>query len=267
MSGDILDTILAVKRDEITALRKRHSESSLRELAAAKAPPRDFSGALRAQAAASKAAVIAEIKKASPSKGVIRADFDPAFLARDYARGGAACLSVLTDEKFFQGHEKYLVAARNACSLPVIRKDFLVDSLQVLESRAMGADCVLLIAAALERSQLSELYHCARSAALDVLVEIHDRAELETVARADLSDRLLIGVNNRNLRSFEVRLETTLELLPLLPSGWEVVTESGIGTPADVARMRAAGVQRFLVGESLMRQPSPGDALHRLIGA
>jgi indole-3-glycerol phosphate synthase len=209
--------------------------------------------------------VIAEIKKASPSKGLIRADFDPAWIAREYADGGAACLSVLTDEQFFQGHNDYLQQARAACNLPVIRKDFLIDPLQVLEARAIGADCILLIAAALPAPKLRELGLLARMLGMDVLVEVHDRAELEAVLQLDLPRPVLLGINNRNLRTFETRLETTLELLPLVPSGYEVVTESGIFTRQDVARMRDGGVSRFLIGESLMRQPSPGAALHALL--
>lgn len=265
MAADILERILAVKREEIAALRCRASAAQLHEQAAGQAPVRGFIAALERVVAAGRAGVIAEIKKASPSKGLIRADFDPAWLAQDYASGGAACLSVLTDERFFQGHKEALVAARAACTLPVIRKDFLVDPLQIIEARAMGADCVLLIAACLSGTQLRELHACAREQALDVLVEIHDGAELDQVMHADLRDGWLLGINNRNLRSFETRLETTLELLPRLPPQTAVVTESGIATPADVARMRAAGVHRFLIGESLMRQPRPGAALSALL--
>jgi indole-3-glycerol phosphate synthase len=211
------------------------------------------------------AAVIAEIKKASPSKGVIRADFDPPRLAEAYARGGAACLSVLTDGRFFQGHNDFLVAARAACALPVIRKDFLIDELTVLEARAIGADAVLLIAACLSPTQMNSLHACAREAGLDVLVEVHDAEELDAVARAGLKGGWLLGVNNRNLRSFETRLDTTLDLLPRAPAGVAVVTESGIATAADVQRLRGAGVDRFLIGESLMRAADPGEALRQLI--
>ncbi|MGH8462230.1 MAG: indole-3-glycerol phosphate synthase TrpC [Stenotrophobium sp.] len=263
--SDILQKILVVKRDEIAALKQRHSLSSLRDLLAAQSTPRGFNRALRAKVAAGGAGVIAEIKKASPSKGLIRADFDPAWIADEYQRGGAACLSVLTDERFFQGHNQYLQAARAACALPVIRKDFLIDPLQIAEARAIGADCVLLIAAALSTVQLGELHDCAHELDMDVLVEVHDRAELEQVFAAGMKSAWLLGINNRNLRTFETRLETTLDLLPLLPAGTEVVTESGIATPADINRMRAAGVHRFLVGESLMRQPSPADALAAMI--
>jgi indole-3-glycerol phosphate synthase len=209
--------------------------------------------------------VIAEIKKASPSKGVIRADFDPPRLAEAYARGGAACLSVLTDGRFFQGHNDFLVAARAACALPVIRKDFLIDELTVLEARAIGADAVLLIAACLSPTQMNSLHACAREAGLDVLVEVHDAEELDAVARAGLKGGWLLGVNNRNLRSFETRLDTTLDLLPRAPAGVAVVTESGIATAADVQRLRGAGVDRFLIGESLMRAADPGEALRQLI--
>jgi indole-3-glycerol phosphate synthase len=263
--SDILDKILAVKHDEIAALKKRHSLSSLRDLSAQQQAPRGFVRALQIKVAAGGTGVIAEIKKASPSRGLIRADFDPAWIAREYTQGGAACLSVLTDEQFFQGHNDYLKAARAACELPVIRKDFLIDAHQIAEARAIGADCVLLIAAALTKAQLNELQACAREFHLDVLIEVHDRAELEQVLAAGLGRDDLLGINNRNLRTFATRLDTTLDLLPLLPAGCEVVTESGISVPADVARMRAAGVHRFLIGESLMRQPSPGAALKALI--
>jgi len=263
--SDILETILARKHEEIAALRRQYSEAALHELAAAADAPRGFSAALRDRTAREQAGVIAEIKKASPSKGLIRADFDPAWLARDYANGGAACLSILTDEQFFQGADAYLIAARGACNLPVIRKDFLIDPLQIIEARALGADCVLLIAAALSTTQLTELYACATALALDVLVEIHNAEELALVEKSGVLPQALLGINNRNLRTFATSLETTLELLPRLPRGCEVVTESGIATAADVARMRAAGVHRFLIGESLMRQPSPGDALRSLL--
>jgi indole-3-glycerol phosphate synthase len=262
--SDILEKILAQKREEVAALRKRYSPQSLADLAAAQTAPRGFAAALRARAA-SGAAVVAEIKKASPSRGVLRPNFDPPALAADYAAGGAACLSVLTDERFFLGHAEHLKQARAACALPVLRKDFMVDALQVAEARSLGADAILLIAAALSGGQMNELAAAARELALDVLVEMHDRAELETVQRARLPAGCLLGINNRDLRTFETRLETTLELLPHLPNGAEVVTESGIGAAADVARMRAAGVHRFLIGESLMRAESPGAALRELL--
>lgn len=263
--SDILDKILAVKADEIARLAKRYSRSTLEALGRGQDAPRGFIRALSAKVAAGRAGVIAEIKKASPSKGLIRADFDPGWLAREYAAGGAACLSILTDEQFFQGHNAYLIQARASCALPVIRKDFLIDTLQVAEARAIGADCVLLIVAALTPSQLAELAHYAVSLGLDVLVEIHDRAELETVLNAQLPP-ILLGINNRNLRTFAVSLDTTIELLRDIPQGMDVVTESGIVAPADVARMSAAGVQRFLVGESLMRQERPSVALNALLG-
>jgi indole-3-glycerol phosphate synthase len=262
--SDILASIVEVKREELAALRRRYSAQDLMQLGAAASPVRGFIAALDARAVQG-AAVIAEIKKASPSKGVIRADFDPPRLAEDYARGGAACLSVLTDGRFFQGHNDFLVAARAACALPVIRKDFLIDELTVLEARAIGADAVLLIAACLSPTQMNSLHACAREAGLDVLVEVHDAEELDAVARAGLKGGWLLGVNNRNLRSFETRLDTTLDLLPRAPAGVAVVTESGIATAADVQRLRGAGVDRFLIGESLMRAADPGEALRQLI--
>ncbi len=263
--SDILDQILARKHEEISALRARTTLDTLHKQAELAGPVRGFAAALKRRAE-NGASVIAEIKRASPSKGLIRADFDAAWLAQEYDRGGAACLSVLTDRDYFQGGNEYLIAARAACALPVIRKDFLIDEWQIVEARAIGADCVLLIAAALSASRLRELHHCARTLGLDVLVEIHDGAELDQVLSADLGHDYLLGINNRNLRSFETRLETTLDLLHRLPPGAEVVTESGIATSADVQRMLAAGVKRFLVGESLMRQPSPAAALQVLIG-
>lgn len=263
--SDILDKILAVKKDEIAALKKQYSKTALQDLISIQSPVRGFAASLNAKVKAGGAGVIAEIKKASPSKGLIRADFDPAWIANEYANGGAACLSVLTDVQFFQGHNDYLKAARAACNLPVIRKDFLIDPLQIMEARAIGGDCVLLIAAALGKQQLNELHACARELKLDVLLEIHDREELEQVLNAGLGSEYLLGINNRNLRTFATSLDTTIDLLPLLPKGCEVVTESGIGTPADVARMRDSDVHRFLIGESLMRQPSPGKALKDLI--
>lgn len=262
---DILTTILARKREEVAALHKRYSEQALRDEAEACGPVRGFRRALEKTVADGTAAVIAEIKKASPSRGLIRADFRPTELALAYQRGGAACLSVLTDRDFFQGAPEYLVQARTACRLPALRKDFIVDALQVFEARALGADCILLIAAALSPAQMNELAACAGETGLDVLVEVHNAAELDAVQAARLLPKALLGINNRNLRTFETRLETTLGLLPALPAGTEVVTESGIATAADVARMQAAGVHRFLVGESLMRQLDPGAALAELI--
>ena len=267
MPADILEKILATKRDEITRLNRRYSAAALADLAQAQSAPRGFIAALSNTVAAGRAGVIAEIKKASPSKGLIRADFDPAWIAAEYAAGGAACLSVLTDESYFQGHNAFLVHARAACALPVIRKDFLIVPEQIAEARAIGADAVLLIVAALAPAQLEDLAAVAAAQGLDVLIEIHDGAELATVLAAQLpAQRVLLGINNRSLRTFAVGLETTLNLLPHIPPGMAVVTESGIGTAADVQRMRAAGVQRFLVGESLMRQESPGAALRALLG-
>ncbi len=272
--SDILDKILAVKADEIKLLAKRYSRSTLEALGREHGAARGFIRALTAKVQSGDAGVIAEIKKASPSKGLIRADFDPGWIAREYAAGGAACLSVLTDEQFFQGHNAFLIQARANCALPAIRKDFLIDELQIAEARAIGADCVLLIVAALEPAQLESLADYAVSLGMDVLVEIHDRAELEVVLKAklppptrdDAQNPILLGINNRNLRTFEVSLSNTLDLLADIPQGTDVVTESGIVTSADVATMRTAGVHRFLVGESLMRQATPGAALKQLIG-
>lgn len=262
----ILDEILATKREEVARARKRHSQLDLLELAQEQTAPRGFAAAMLARMAAQQPAVIAEIKKASPSKGLIRADFDPASLARDYQQGGACCLSVLTDRDFFQGAPEYLRDARDACTLPVLRKDFMMDTYQVIESRVLGADAILLIVAALSDSQMQSLADAALELQMDVLVEVHNAAELQRALRLrGDSSRLLLGINNRNLRTFETRLETTLELLPQVPAGRPVISESGIFTPADIARLRAAGVDTFLIGESLMRQPSPGDALRQLI--
>ncbi len=262
--SDILQRIVEVKREEIAAARPKRSAADLRELAQGQDAPRGFAAAMRAKVARGDAAVIAEIKKASPSKGVLRAQFDPAAIAASYAAHGAACLSVLTDVQFFQGHADYLVAARAACALPVIRKDFLIDPYQVLEARAMGADCILLIAACLGDGQMGELEDAAIEQGLDVLVEVHDAAEL---ARALCLKTSLVGINNRNLRTFEVTLQATLDLMPGVPADRLLVTESGILVQADVARMRAAGVHAFLVGEAFMRAPDPGAALEALFGA
>ena len=256
--SDILNQIVAVKREEVPAARALRSEAALRELAAAQSAPRGFAAALRAKIAAGQAAVIAEIKKASPSKGVIRAHFAPAEIAASYARHGAAALSVLTDERFFQGHADYLREARAACALPVLRKDFMIDAYQVLEARAMGADCILLIAACLGDAQMAELEACAIDLCLDVLVEVHDGDELDRALRLKTP---LVGINNRNLRTFEVSLDTTLGLLPRVPADRLLVTESGILGRDDVQRMRAADVHAFLVGEAFMRADDPGAAL------
>ena len=260
--SDILDRIVAVKHQEVPAARALRSEAALRELIAAQSAPRGFAAALRAKLDAGKPAVIAEIKKASPSKGVIREHFVPAEIAASYQRHGAACLSVLTDQQFFQGHADHLRAARAACALPVLRKDFMVDAYQLLEARAMGADCILLIAACLADAQMAELEAGAVELGLDVLVEVHDGNELDRALRLKTP---LLGINNRNLRSFEVTLDTTLGLLARVPADRLLVTESGILRQADVQRMRAAGVNAFLVGEALMRADDPGVALAALL--
>ena len=257
----ILDTILARKREEVAARRERTSLFELKARAASAPPLRGFADAVAAKIAAGQAAVIAEVKKASPSKGVIRADFDPAAIARSYAAGGAACLSVLTDVDFFQGADEYLVAARDACALPVLRKDFIVDAYQLYEARVLGADCVLLIAAALDDAQLSEYAFIADELGMDVLVEVHDLDELE---RALPIPARLLGINNRNLKTFEVSLQTTLELKVAVPPDRVLVTESGILARADVALMRDNAIHAFLVGEAFMRQPDPGAALSAL---
>jgi indole-3-glycerol phosphate synthase len=262
MSSDILSRIVAVKHEEIAAARARCPLAALRaQVQAAADRPRGFEAALRARIAGGEPAVIAEVKKASPSKGVLREHFVPAEIARAYARNGAACLSVLTDERFFQGRAAFLQQARSACKLPVLRKDFIVDAYQVFEARAMGADAILLIVACLADVQMRELEACAHELGLDVLVEVHDGDELE---RALTLKTALVGVNNRNLRTFDVSLETTLALLPRVPADRLLVTESGILAPADVRRMRAAKVEAFLVGEAFMRAADPGAALAAL---
>ncbi|MDM4766833.1 indole-3-glycerol phosphate synthase TrpC [Pelomonas sp. SE-A7] len=259
--SDILNKINAVKHEEVAAAKARRSLASLREEAEARRDLRGFERALRAKVAAGDAAVIAEIKKASPSKGVLREDFRPAEIAASYAEHGAACLSVLTDERFFQGAVAYLQQARAACELPVLRKDFMVDEYQVYEARAMGADCILLIVASLEDALMVDLEACALSLGLDVLVEVHDGAELDRALRLKTP---LVGINNRNLRTFDVTLETTLGLLKHVPEDRLLVTESGILGRADVQTMRAAEVNAFLVGEAFMRAPVPGQALAEL---
>ena len=261
--SDILQRIVEVKREEIAAARPRRSLGDLQELARGQDATRGFATAMRAKVARGDAAVIAEIKKASPSKGVLRERFEPAAIAASYETHGAACLSVLTDVQFFQGHADYLRAARAACALPVIRKDFLIDPYQVAEARAMGADCVLLIAACLGDGQMGELEAAALELGMDVLVEVHDGAELTRALRLRTP---LLGINNRNLRTFEVTLDTTLGMLADVPSDRLLVTESGILAQPDVARMRAAGVHAFLVGEAFMRAPDPGVALETLFG-
>ena len=258
---DILQRILATKRDEVEDARARVPLGALRAAARTAAPPRDFAGALRRRIQAGQAAVIAEVKKASPSKGVLRAEFDPAAIARSYAAHGAACLSVLTDVQYFQGAPEYLGQARAASGLPVLRKDFIVDEYQIVEARSWGADAILLIVAALDLARLQAFEAIAHDLGMAVLVEVHDAAELELALQLSTP---LIGINNRNLRTFETRLETTLGLLPRIGSGRLVITESGILAPADVATMRAAGVHAFLVGEAFMRAPDPGVELERL---
>ncbi len=258
---DILKKILVRKQEEIAERSAQKSLSELTELANAADTPRGFCAAMQSSLQAGKSAVIAEIKKASPSKGVLREQFDPADIAKHYERGGASCLSVLTDADFFQGHELFLQQARAACSLPVIRKDFIIDSYQVVEARAIGADCVLLIAAALDDQQLSELYQQSVALGMDVLVEVHNREELDRVLPLQ---PMLLGINNRDLRSFDVSLNTTLDLLSVIPEHTVVVTESGILNKDDVTLMREHNVNAFLVGEAFMRAENPGDALAAL---
>jgi indole-3-glycerol phosphate synthase len=260
---DILQRILATKAEEVAAARQRVPFAQIDAAARAATPPRDFERALRAKIAGGLPAVIAEIKKASPSRGVLRVAFDPPAIAASYAAGGAACLSVLTDRQYFQGAAEFLTAARAACALPALRKDFIVDPYQVAEARALGADAILLIVAALGDGQLAELEAAAREYAMAVLVEVHDAAELERALRLSTP---LVGINNRNLRTFDVSLSSTLDLLPRIPAERLVITESGILAPPDVAMMRAAGVHAFLVGEAFMRAEDPGAALAALFG-
>ncbi|MFA7437269.1 indole-3-glycerol phosphate synthase TrpC [Castellaniella sp.] len=259
--NDILARILETKRSEVAAARQMRSEAEVLREAQNRKDIRGFARAIEDKIAQGKPAVIAEIKKASPSKGVIRADFNPAAIASSYACHGAACLSVLTDVQYFQGGYDHLRQARAACSLPVLRKDFMVDPYQVIHARALGADCILLIAAALPAADLIELESVALELGMDVLIEIHDPDELEAALALQTP---LLGINNRNLRTFETRLDTTLSMLEQLPPGKRVITESGILTPEDVQRMRAADVQAFLVGEAFMRAPDPGLALRAL---
>ena len=260
---DILEKIVAVKHDEVAAAIRRKSLAAMRADAESRVLTRDFVGALRAKIAAGKPAVIAEVKKASPSKGVIRADFIPADIAQSYAEYGAACLSVLTDTAFFQGCIDFLKQARASCQLPVLRKDFMVDAYQIYESRAIGADAVLLIAACLDDAQMRDFEAIARSLDMAVLVEVHDASELERALKLKTP---LIGVNNRNLKTFEVSLDTTLTLMKSIPPERLLVCESGIHSRDDVLRMGAAGVNAFLVGEAFMRADEPGEALAALFG-
>lgn len=259
--SDILNKIIATKQLEVAAAKQQKPLDMVQAEAKSAGAPRDFVGAIRAKIAAKQAAVIAEIKKASPSKGVIRADFRPADIAKSYEQGGAACLSVLTDVEYFQGSAEYLKQARAACNLPVLRKDFMIDTYQVYEARAMGADCILLIAAAIDLATMRELESIAHSLGMAVLVEVHNGEELEMALQLETP---LLGINNRNLRTFEVTLDTTLGLLARIPQDKIVVTESGIFTADDVALMRKNNVHTFLVGEAFMRQPEPGVELAKV---
>jgi len=258
----VLRSICDRKLEEIQERKTTRSVEALKDEALAQSAPRGFIDSLRMRVSAGEPAVIAEVKKASPSKGVIREHFDPAELAKSYESGGATCLSVLTDIDFFQGADEYLLAARAACQLPAIRKDFTLDSYQIWESRALGADAILLIVACLDDAQLADLYAEAREAHLDVLVEVHERVELERALTLDLD---LVGINNRDLHTFDTSLQTTLDLLSEVPAGVTVVTESGLHTAADMKLMLNQGVSTFLIGESFMRQPSPGDALSNMM--
>lgn len=261
--SDILNKILATKATEVAAAKAKLSLDDIKQVAEKQAPTRDFVGSIRNKIAGGQAAVIAEIKKASPSKGVIRADFKPDEIAKSYEQGGATCLSVLTDVEYFQGAAEYLKAARAACALPVLRKDFMIDVYQVYEARAMGADCILLIAAALDLPQMQALETAAHALGMAVLVEVHNGDELDLALRLNTP---LLGINNRNLRTFEVTLQTTLDLLSRIPQEKIVVTESGIFTSEDVALMRKNQVHTFLVGEAFMRQDDPGLELSKVFG-
>jgi len=261
--SDILNKILAVKAEEVAAARQMRSESDLLREAQARNDVRGFAQAIEEKIAAGHAGVIAEVKKASPSKGVLRENFEPSSIAASYARHGAACLSVLTDVQFFQGSHDYLRQARAACALPVLRKDFIIEPYQIVSARAMGADCILLIVAALDAPRLADLEACAFELGMDVLVEVHDAAELGIALDMNTS---LIGINNRNLRTFETSLQTTIDLLPHIPADKRVITESGILLPQDVRLMRDHNVHAFLVGEAFMRAPDPGAELARLFG-
>ncbi len=256
--SNILTKILARKVEEITQRQSQTSINELQQRIQQASTVRGFVNALQNKISSNQSAVIAEIKKASPSKGVIRPDFNPPEIARSYQQGGAACLSVLTDVDFFQGSDVYLQQARAACSLPVIRKDFIIDTYQIHEARALEADCILLIVAALDQPQLLDLYQCAQELSLDVLVEVHDEAEMERALQIDLP---MVGINNRNLRTFETSLQTTINMLSMVPDNCFVVTESGIHSREDVALMRSHQVNAFLVGEAFMRAPDPGSEL------
>ena len=261
--SDILEKIVAVKHQEVAALVQQKPLAAMRADAESRVLTRDFVGAMRSKINAGKPAVIAEVKKASPSKGVLRADFIPADIAQSYAEFGAACLSVLTDQQFFQGSVEYFKQARASCSLPALRKDFMVDAYQIYESRVMGADCVLLIAAVLDDAQMKDMERLAMSLDMAVLVEVHDAAELERALKLKTP---LIGINNRNLKTFEVSLDTTLSLMKNVPADRILVTESGIATPGDVKRLLDADIKAFLVGEAFMRAEEPGLALAQLFG-
>lgn len=262
MSADILKTILDAKRDEVARRRADRSLDELKSIVADMPATRDFAGELKTRAAASRDAVIAEVKRASPSAGIIRPDFDPEAIARSYEAGGATCLSVLTDEGFFGGQTAFLVEARKACRLPVLRKDFIIDPWQVIETRAIGADALLLIVAALSDDQLAELAGLGRELGLSVLVEVHDEREMESALNVPGD---LVGINNRDLHRFKTDLETTLRLAPMVPGDRLVISESGIHTPDDVQRLQAGGIGAFLIGEAFMRQPDPGQALSALV--
>ncbi len=261
MTGTVLDRILAHKRDEVAQRRRATPLPTLIDRVRTAPLARGFSKTIRARIQAGDPAVIAEVKKASPSKGVIRKNFDPVAIAQSYADAGAACLSVLTDEAFFQGHDRYLVDARAATPIPVLRKDFVVDTYQIFEARDLGADCILLIVAALEPGLLQDCYACAAELGLDTLIEVHDKSELETALKLS---PMLIGINNRDLHTFETKLSTTYDLVPEIPNDVIVVTESGIHDQSQVAELRAHDVNAFLVGEAFMRDPNPGAALRRL---
>ncbi|MDA0977496.1 MAG: indole-3-glycerol phosphate synthase TrpC [Proteobacteria bacterium] len=261
MTEDILSRIVSRKREEVLARKRSRTIADLKSAIRSQPRARGFAAAITKRIGRRQAAIIAEIKKASPSKGVIREDFDPPAIAESYEKAGAACLSVLTDVDFFKGSDEYLIMAKASCSLPVLRKDFMISAYQVYESRAIGADCILLIASVLDIDEMHELYDIARNLGMDVLVEVHNRAELDKALT--LSPKL-IGINNRNLKTFEVDLNTTLDLLKDVPADVAVITESGIHQRADVARMLSSNVYGFLVGEAFMREPKPGQALENL---